>query len=215
MVKFQKMARCVGLGGLIALMACGSAMADDGAAKGNMMVRLRGLSVLPTVTSTTTIGGDVNISKAEAPEIDFTYYITPNIAVEAIGATTRHHVTWLNPAGADVNLGKVSLLPPTVTAQYHFLTDSRISPYLGAGINYTLFYNQDASEGTVTKIHYENAFGLALQAGADVHIDGPWYANLDVKHIFLNTDVKMNGGAIKADVHIDPTIVGLGIGYRF
>lgn len=214
MVGFVTLAGNTCLCGLGALVMCGSAWADD-ASKGNMMVRLRGLEVLPTVTSTSTIGGDVNISKAEIPEIDFTYFLTPNVAFEAIGGTTRHHVTWLNPAGANVDLGHVSLLPPTVTAQYHFLTDSRLSPYLGGGITYTLFYRQDAAGGTVTKVSYENSWGLALQGGVDTHITGPWYANLDVKHIFLDTDVKLNGGAIKADVHIDPTIVGLGIGYRF
>jgi len=67
----------------------------------------------------------------------------------------------------------------------------------------------------VTSVDFENGIGYALQAGMDIAIGGNWSANVDVKKIFLNTDVKVNGGAINADVDLDPWVVGIGIGYRF
>lgn len=184
-----------------------------GKSAGDFMVRARVLGVIPDEDASTSIGGNVSIDNDIVPEVDFTYFITDNIGLELIAATTRHEVSH-TPTGID--LGKVSLLPPTLTLQYHFMPKERFSPYVGAGLNYTFFYNEDTAAGSpVTSIDYENALGYALQVGADYALNDNWYANVDVKKIFLNTDVSMNGGAITADVDIDPWIVGVGIGYRF
>lgn len=183
--------------------------------EGPWMVRLRGLAVLPDESaSVTPLGGDVAIDDDYVPELDITYFVTDHIAAELVLGTTRHDVTWQG-AGASLPLGKVSLLPPTLLLQYHFLPDERVRPYAGAGINYTIFYNEDAPGGAVSSIDYDNSFGWALQAGVDVALGEGWFANLDVKKLFLNTDVSINGGAITADVDIDPWLVGAGIGYRF
>ncbi len=92
----------------------------------------------------------------------------------------------------------------------------RFSPYVGAGLNYTFFYDEDPAAGSaVTSIDYENSVGYALRAGVDYAVSDNWYVNFDVKKIFLSTDVSMNGGAITADVDLDPWLVGAGVGYRF
>jgi outer membrane protein len=54
-----------------------------------------------------------------------------------------------------------------------------------------------------------------LQFGVDYMLNEHWLVNVDVKKLFLSTDVSLNGGAITADVDINPWIVGAGIGYRF
>lgn len=182
-----------------------------GKSAGDIMVRARLIGVLPDESASTTIGGDVGVSNDWVPEIDFTYFVTDNVALELIAATTKHDVTH----NAGIDLGEVSLLPPTLTLQYHFMPKERLSPYVGAGINYTFFYNEDAPGGAVTSIDYENSFGWALQAGVDYAVADNWYLNFDVKKVFLSTDVSINGGAITADVDLDPWIVGFGVGYRF
>lgn len=183
--------------------------------EGPWMVRLRGLAVLPDESaSVTPLGGDVAIDDDYVPELDITYFVTDHIAAELVLGTTRHDVTWQG-TGTSLPLGKVSLLPPTLLLQYHFLPDERVRPYAGAGINYTIFYNEDAPGGAVNSIDYDDSFGWALQAGVDVALGEGWFANIDVKKLFLNTDVSINGGAITADVDIDPWLVGAGIGYRF
>ena len=184
---------------------------------GDILVRGRALAVLPTVTSSVSaIGGNVNASSSLVPEADITYFFTPNLAVEAIAAVTRHHIVAKGTSIGDVDLGHVTLLPPTVTAQYHFMPDSAFSPYLGAGVNYTVFFDAKTADGSAaTKIHYENTFNPAIQAGVDYHIAGNWYANFDIKHVFLATKAKINGGSINGYVNLDPTIVGLGFGYKF
>lgn len=187
-----------------------------GKSAGDFMIRLRGIGVIPDEDSSiSVIGGHARASNEAVPEIDFSYFITDNIALELIAATSKHDVSARGTSLGSVDLGDVYILPPTLTVQYHPLPKSRFSPYVGAGVNYTIFYNEDASGGTVTDIDYDDSFGWALQAGLDVAIDNHWYANVDVKKLFLDTDVKLNGGAIRADVDLDPWIVGAGIGYRF
>lgn len=189
----------------------------QGFQQGDILVRGRGLVVLPTVSSSvSTIGGRVDATKSFEPEVDVSYFFTPNISAELIAAITRHHLRDRGSSLGDVDLGKTTLLPPTLTAQYHFMPEKALSPYVGAGVNYTIFFDSEVPKGgAVTKINYENGWGAALQAGADYHISGNWYANIDVKHIFLNTKAKINGGAINGYVALDPTIVGLGVGYKF
>jgi outer membrane protein len=178
---------------------------------GDILVRLRGIAVVPDEDGTTDVlGGDIEVDNAYMPELDFTYFFTKNIAAELILATTEHDVKLKSP---DVDLGSVWLLPPTLTLQYHFLPDGKFSPYIGAGINYTIFYDEDS--GAVNSIDYDDSFGFALQVGVDYKIDDRWSLNADVKKLYLETDVSVNGGAIKSEVDLDPWIFGLGVGYRF
>lgn len=182
---------------------------------GDIMLRGRGIAIVPDVSSDTTIGGDVDVDEAFTPELDVTYFATDNIGVELIAATANHDVKLENSAVGDVDLGDVWILPPTLTAQYHFLPKQRISPYVGAGVNWTLFYGADS--GDANDIDYENDVGPALQAGVDIAISGPWSLNLDVKKLFLDTEAEVQtaAGTVDADVDIDPWIVGVGVAYKF
>ena len=207
----------------LALLVCVSmltvqvgALAQSGKSSGDWLLRLRGIGVLPDESSRVNpIGGRVAADDSYVPELDLSYFVTDNIALELIAATTRHDMADKGSTIGDVDLGRVSLLPPTLTLQYHFLPKGRISPYLGAGVNYTLFYDEDAPGGAVTQISYDDSFGWALQAGVDMQIADSWWLNLDVKKIYLSTDVSINNGAITADVDLDPWVVGLGVGYKF
>ncbi|WP_169568223.1 OmpW/AlkL family protein [Sneathiella limimaris] len=186
---------------------------------GDLLMRVRGIAVIPNEGgSTDAIGGQVDIGDAYMPELDFTYFFTENIAAELILATANHNVKVKDTSlSRDVDLGDVWLLPPTLTLQYHFMPKSAFSPYIGAGLNYTFFYGEDkGGDPAVTSVKYEDSLGYALQAGFDYQLDNNWSLNFDVKKIFLETDVKVNGGAINArDAKIDPWIFGVGIGYRF
>ncbi len=194
-------------------------------------VRVRGVGVIPTESAEIgVIGGDVNISNTFIPELDFTYFFTENIAAELILGTTKHDVKTAGsdisavggPTNASVDLGSVYLLPPTLTLQYHFFpTEEKIfKPYIGAGINYTIFYNQEAGN-VVRGIEYENAFGFAGQLGFDLMLDDTFFINVDVKKLFLSTDVTVDasnlaaGLSIPAKVDIDPWLLGFGVGMKF
>jgi len=173
--------------------------------------RLRIISVIPS-PGDDIVGADVDISTAVVPELDFTYFFTKNIAAELILATTKHDVE-LDASGAGTtDLGHVWLLPPTLNLQYHFYTDD-FKPYVGAGVNYTIFYGID--EGDLDDIEYENSIGFSLQAGLDYNLSEKWFLNLDIKKLFLKTDVTVNNGSDDSEVEINPLIIGVGVGMRF
>ncbi len=215
----MKKMTCLTLALLSTLAVAGASTTSTAKEAGDLLVRVRGLAVVPQESgSTDAIGGSAEIDNSVVPELDFTYFITDNIAAELILATTPHDVSMSNTSlGRDVDLGDVWLLPPTLSLQYHFMPKSAFSPYVGAGVNYTFFLNEDkGNDPAVTKVEYEDGFGFALQAGFDYQIDDRWSFNFDVKKMFLETDVTVNNGAINArDVNIDPWIIGIGFGYRF
>jgi outer membrane protein len=215
------------------MLANAPARADEHVAEANFinkspwMVRVRGIAIVPDESGDldlngASIPGGVDVDDAFVPELDISYFFTDNIAAELILATAPHDVKATNVGGAggvgDVDLGEVWLLPPTLTLQYHFMPETRFKPYVGAGVNYTIFYNDDLpSGGPVQDIDYDDAFGFVLQAGVDFAINDSWSFNLDVKRVFLNTDatVRTSLGTVDADVDIDPWIFGVGVGYRF
>jgi outer membrane protein len=185
-------------------------------------VRLRAVGVAPDESASIgIIGGDVAISNALIPELDFTYFFTENFAAELILGTAKHDVQAINTAAGDVNLGSVWLLPPTLTAQYHFYTSDKkvFKPYIGAGVNYTLFYN--VKSGDVADVTYDNALGYAAQLGFDLMVDDTFFINVDVKRLILSTDVSVDasnlapGLIIPAEVDINPWLVGVGVGMKF
>jgi outer membrane protein len=182
-------------------------------------VRLRVVTIVPNeIAVIDVIGGDVDISTAFIPELDFTYFFTENWSAELILGTTKHDVKAVSTAAGDIELGSVWLLPPTLTMQYHFATEG-FRPYLGAGLNYTIFFG--AKEGpTADNVSYDNSVGFAFQAGLDYDLNEKWFLNLDAKYITLSTDVTVDattalGSTVGAAVDINPLVIGFGVGMRF
>lgn len=190
--------------------------------QGDILVRLRGIAFIPVEDQTVeVIGGDADASNDYVPELDFTYFFTDHIAAELILATTHHDMDLDNTTAGNVDLGDVWVLPPILTLQYHFnpIGGLNFSPYLGAGINYTIFYGEDAAAGSAAiDIDYEDSFGYALQAGVDIPVSDRLFINFDVKKVWVDTDldVTLAGGAIiEGNVDLDPWVFGIGIGYKF
>jgi len=209
------------LAAVVALMGLGNlAIAQDAPVddSSKWQFRLRGIVVTPDESADIeAIGGDVDISTAIVPEFDISYFFDDNWSLELILATAKHDVEAIGTAAGDIDLGHVWLLPPTLTAQYHF-TGGNFVPYLGAGPNLTLFYGVD--EGPVADdVDYDTAVGFALQGGFDFMLNDKWFLNFDVKKLFLNTTATVNattalGATVEADVDINPWIFGVGVGIK-
>jgi outer membrane protein len=186
---------------------------------GTFMVRARAIGVLPedNSSSISAIGGHVTATNQAAPELDFSYFLTDNIALELIAATTRHDVKATGTAVGNIDVGSVWVLPPTLTLQYHFLPHSAFSPYVGAGVNVSFWYGESAANPPVTHFSVGNGIAPAIQAGVDYNFAGHWFFNVDVKQIFLNINAHVDalGTTVKAHDSLDPLVVGMGIGYRF
>ena len=210
-IKAAVIAPCVLGMGLAASQA--RAEGDDvmnGIHAGDVLVRLRAISIIPNVSANNTLSAlNVNVNNAIVPELDLTYMIRDYLGVELILGTSRHQVT--SSLG---NLGGVNVLPPTLLLQYHFNHQGRIRPYLGAGVNYTYFYNNRLNVNGQPISITNHSFGPAVQAGVDVQITKSLFVNADIKKIWMRTDASL-GGASLGRLDIDPVVVGLGVGMRF
>lgn len=140
--------------------------------------------------------------------------MTNSLAFELIAATATHTARVYNSTLGNLDLGEISLLPPTLLLQYHH-EFGKLKPYVGAGINYTFFYGGDP--GQFKGVSYDNSFGWAVQVGADYEIGNNIYLNFDIKRIAISTNVVVDksGTIVKSDLDINPYVVGLGVGYRF
>ena len=145
---------------------------------GKWLVGLKVLNLDPDVDSTVSIGGGAVVDDDTVPELDIRYFITDTIAIEAIFGTTEHKVSAKNTALGDVNLGTIKVLPPTFTLQYHFKTESKFKPYVGAGINYTFFY--DGNPGQFESVKYKDEIGIALNIGFDFILSDNNFFNIDI-----------------------------------
>jgi outer membrane protein len=202
-------------------------------------IRLRALAVIPSAGGAVTqlngaaipaLGG-LGISNSIVPELDITYYFTKNIAVELILGVTPHNV---RPTGAlaaalasTATIGKTWLLPPTLILQYHFTDFGAFKPYVGAGLNYTMFFSQSSAGAMANgapfaynRFSVAPAAGLALQVGFDYMIDRHWGVNVDVKKLFLRSTFKYTDttgvlATTSGRVTIDPWLISTGITYRF
>lgn len=182
-------------------------------------VKLGASLIQPDESATiSAIGGDIDISDEVVPTLQIEYFVTPDVSVELLCCVARHDVKAVNTSLNTVDLGKVSHFPPTVTVKYHWNHMGAFKPYLGAGFNYTTFFDADLpAGGAVSDIDYSDSWGGALQAGFDYQLDPHWSLNFDVRKVWISTDVTLTAGegTIAADVDIDPLIVTVGTGYRF
>ena len=185
--------------------------------KGDWLVRFGAVNVNPNDSSTGLTGvgptATVGVDGDTQAFANLSYMIKENVALELLAATPFSHD--IVGTGALSGLGKVGetkQLPPTFSIQYHFTPKANVRPYVGAGINYTIFFSEKATNG-ITSLKLDNSLGLAFQAGVDVDINKDWFFNADIRYINIETTATTDLGT--AEVEINPTVISLGIGTRF
>ncbi len=189
----------------LALLASGAAVAQDFTA-GSLLVRARAVHLDSANKDST--GLDLSINNKTLPEVDFTYFFSPNLAAELVLTVPQKQRVYASAT----QIGTLKHLPPTLTLQYHFNHASGIKPYVGAGVNYTRFSSVDLLGGGADL--KRNSYGLAFQAGVDFPLSKNLYLNVDVKKVYIKTDVIAGGNHI-GTFKVDPVLVGVGLGWRF
>jgi outer membrane protein len=194
---------------------------------GDTFVRVRGIMVAPNENSTGITPAfpteEVSVNNSIMPEVDITHMVTNNVGFELIAATTKHSVS--GTSGTTGSIGKLAstwVLPPTLTVQYHFAPEGKVRPYVGAGVNWTLFYSEKASNGLEaavgpTNVKLDSSFGWAVQAGVDVPLNDRMFLNFDVKYIDIDTDARLRttaAGTQRVGVSLDPLVFGVGLGFK-
>lgn len=172
------------------------------AAAGESILRFKATRVEPDVSSD--VSG-VDVDGATGGEIDVTHFLTDNWALDLGVGTTKHDVN-LNGNG----IGSVKILPVNLLVQYHFLPNGEIRPYIGAGGNYTHFYDVSLLDGALSVDR--DRFGPVAQAGLDVPLGKSVLLNVDVKKVWLDTNFS---GAAGGNLTLDPWVYSAGVGFKF
>ena len=167
-------------------------------------------------------GTDVAVSSEPQFGVTAAYLLTDNLAVELLAATPFKHD--LIPSGGaldGVPLGDIKHLPPTLSLQYRFDTDSAFTPYVGLGLNYTFFFSEDLSDQAralgIQHIKLDDSFGPAAQVGLDYALTEHWLINADGRYLQIETTAELRTatGTTHVDVDVDPWVYTLAAGYRF
>ena len=189
----------------------GAAMAQNYPQDGKWMVRARAVHLDSANKDSTPL--DLSVNNKMIPELDISYFFTPNFAAELILTYPQKH----DVRAGGAKIGSLKHLPPTLLAQYHFTQLGAFKPYVGAGINYTRFSSvkfDPAVDAALNPSVKKNSFGPALQIGFDYALDKNWSINFDVKKVYIKTDVRSFGTKV-GTFKVDPLLVGVGLGYRF
>lgn len=187
----------------VSLLASGAVLAQDFEA-GSVLVRARVVHLDSANKDST--GLDLSVNNKGLPEVDVSYFFTPNIAAELILTVPQKHSLF----AGDTRIGSLKHLPPTLTVQYHF-QGAGFKPYVGLGLNYTRFSSVRLPAGVDIK---RNSVGLALQAGVDIAVGSNLYLNFDIKKVSIGTKVTAGGTEI-GKFKVDPWLAGVGLGWRF
>jgi outer membrane protein len=210
------MKRAIGLA--LMVMAAGSVSTAAQADEGSWLVRARAVRLhmadqSEAIPSLGVPSDAIQANDKTIPEIDITYFFTKNIAAELILTVPQKQDVTLSGA----KIGTFKHLPPTLTVQYHFLPDGMVRPYVGAGVNYTRISSVALNVPGVGDLDLESSsLGGALQVGVDVKVADNLFVNLDVKKVWISSDVMLKStGAKVSSVTLDPIAFSVGIGYRF
>lgn len=176
------------------------------AEKGDFIVRARAVHLDSANKDST--GLALTINNRMIPEVDISYFITPNLAAELILTYPQKQKVYSKGA----QIGSFKHLPPTLTLQYHVTGLGGFRPYFGLGVNYTNISSVSILDGAVGLKH--NSWGLAAQVGADIPLGGGWLINLDAKKVQIGTRVYLSG-ADQGKFKVDPLLLSAGVGLRF
>lgn len=200
--------------GLACLLAAGQALAQESP----WLVRGRLTYLKPNTSSDAGLAGAlpadaITIDSKYIPEVDISYFFTPNFAAELVLTIPQKQTVTVNALGLG-DIGTFKHLPPTLLAQYHFTNLGAFKPYVGLGLNYTLLGSENMSIGGQPVTLSGSSVGPAAQVGIDYKLNRNWYLNADFKKVYIKTDVKLNGSQIST-LKVDPYLISLGVGYRF
>jgi len=206
---------------LVAAMAAVASLAPivgyaQAAAENPWMLRVRAVDLLWQNGQTDTVStANVKAKNQLIPEFDISYFFTKNIAAELV-------LTWpqqvnITAGPGNTNVGKISALPPSLLVQYHFTDLGAFKPYVGAGVNYTIFGNRQNFPGLGNSVQVDqNSVGFVAQVGTDYMFDKNWGMNFDLKYATMSTNVTtVQGNNNLGKLTLNPFMPAIGVTYKF
>lgn len=201
------------------LLAAGFTASVSAHQAGDIIVRAGVVVVAPNESSQDVAGnGEFIVSSDTQLGLNFGYMLTDNFGVELLAATPFSHDVSLNGVG---KIAETKQLPPTLVAQYYFGdAQSKLRPYIGVGVNYTNFYDNEFTNdlgGALTDLSMSTSWGLAAQVGLDFQMSKNWLLNASVWYAKIDSDVKFKlaDAPVTIETDIDPWVYMVSVGYTF
>ncbi|KAF1726429.1 OmpW/AlkL family protein [Pseudoxanthomonas japonensis] len=195
-------------------LALGAAVPAFAQSKGDWTLGVGVHQVNPKSDNGTLAGGTLplEIDSDVKPTVTFEYFLRDNLGLEVLAALPFKHDISVKGVG---KVGETKHLPPTVSLQYHFNSEGKVSPLLGVGLNYTTFFSEDttgALEGTRLKL--DDSWGLAAHAGLDFKVSERSAVRVDVRWADIDTKVEVDGAKL-GTANIDPLVYGVAYVLKF
>ncbi|MCR9910142.1 outer membrane protein OmpW [Vibrio campbellii] len=190
--------------------------------EGDFILRVGAASVVPNDSSDKILDSqyELEVNSDTQLGLTFGYMFTDNISLEVLAATPFSHDISTDLVGKDI--GSTKHLPPTVMVQYYFGdVQSKFRPYVGAGLNYTIFFdegfNSTGKGAGLSDLKLDDSFGLAANVGVDYMINDKWFLNASAWYANIETEAtyKAGGAKQKTDVEINPWVFMISGGYKF
>ena len=209
---------------LVAAMAAVASLAPiaaqaQAAAENPWMVRVRAVDLLFQNGQSGGNGAvqalNIKAQNQGIPDFDVSYFFTKNIAAELV--LTYPQQVNITAGSGNTNVGKITALPPSLLAQYHFTDLGAFKPYVGLGVNYTIFGNRQnfPALGNSVTVN-QSSLGVVGQIGMDYMFDKNWGMNLDLKYATMSTEVKtVAGGTNLGTLTLNPWMPAVGVTYKF
>ncbi|MEJ2385375.1 MAG: OmpW family outer membrane protein [Xanthomonadales bacterium] len=189
--------------GTLALLSAAFANTAMAVEKGDWLVRFGASNVKPASDNHSL----VDVESAWSATANLSYMFTDNLSVELLAAWPFEHDI---RAGGE-KVARTRHLPPTVSVQYHFMPQNPFKPYVGLGVNYTMFFNEDSVLGPMD---LDDSWGLAGEIGVDIMLGDTWFLNASARYIDIDTKGKV-GPIDLGTINIDPMVYGLNLGLKF
>jgi outer membrane protein len=207
--------------------------------QGDWLFRARAINIDPHSSSTwvrgrgnpalNIPGSHVSVDNAWTLDIDITYMFDKYWGTELLlDIPSKHDIEGRGTIAGLGDVADTKVLPPALILQYHILPDKKFRPYVGLGVDYAIFYDENSKSSLddalgKTNVDIDNEWGWVAQIGADYEITERWFLNADLKYMGLNVEGKLSSrnpttgltDTRKVDVNLDPWVWGLGVGYRY
>ena len=192
-------------------------MAQAQAEENPWMLRVRAVDLLFQNGQTQSVQAlDIKAKNQWIPEFDVSYFFTKNIAAELVLTWPQQVNINANLGSGVQNVGKITALPPSLLAQYHFTDLGAFKPYVGAGINYTIFGNRANFPALGNNYQVDqSSVGFVGQVGMDYMLDKNWGMNVDLKYATMSTNVSTLGGTSIGKLTLNPWMPAVGVTYKF
>lgn len=134
------------------------------------------------------------------------YLFHDNIGIELNGSEKIEHD--LSANGADA--GSIDRMPVNLLVNYYPLggLDSRVQPYVGAGLNYTRF------SGEPEGVDARRSYGAVGQVGIDLAVTENFMLNGFANYADVDSRLSVDGERV-GTAKVDPMTIGGGVTFRF